>query len=426
MSLVEGILPIKVLVTLSCLRVLELPDICFGCHNQVITILYLIVNSATSKKREIGVIFYLFTYFSVPTSDEINLLDNALKKPRMAKMHTKEDIISNLPSDIIDNILIFFPIHEAAKTSILAMKWRFKWRYLSKLVFDSTFYERSILPSTPTTQPNISTLFLNIFRVLLLHHGPIFKFTFYVPLLKNCPEINQLFLYLIEKDVREISFYIESRPTFFRLPLFMPSCVTLRRLTLSTCSIIVKLAFQGFVNLISLKLQQVYFEANIFETFISKCPLLEALTVKKCSNIGNLDINLPYLKFFYFDGSCKTICFGKISQCLSTVIFDGYFNCADTSAMTKLFECLPTVEHLCLGYCFFKCVVGKLRRKLYLGCLRILELPEISFRHAAESSTVLTLIMSSHNLEKLEIWVIFYSFTCFIICLSCYIFPIKN
>ncbi|XP_050206729.1 F-box/FBD/LRR-repeat protein At1g13570-like [Mercurialis annua] len=46
---------------------------------------------------------------------------------------SRSDIISNLPSNIINNILSCLPIQEAVATSILSKEWRFKWRCLSKL-----------------------------------------------------------------------------------------------------------------------------------------------------------------------------------------------------------------------------------------------------------------------------------------------------
>ncbi|XP_050224280.1 F-box/FBD/LRR-repeat protein At1g13570-like [Mercurialis annua] len=318
----------------------------------------------------------------------------------------KIDIMSNLPSNIIDNILIRLPIHQAVQTCILSRTWRFNWRYLSKLVFDKTFYERSVLSSS--VNPNISNLFFNIYKVLLLHHGPILSFTLYVPLSHQNPEIDQLMVYLSEKDIQEIFFEIEGKVSTSRLPpSYMFSCVTLRRLTLSSCSFKVPLAFQGFVKLTSLTFDSVYFVATEFETFIPKCPLLESLSVIRCRNIIDVDIDLPYLKFFHLNSSFKTISVRKTSQHLSTVILDGCYLRRETSEPTKFFACLPLVlEHLRLGSRFLNyLLLGTMPRKLSatLDCLKILELPSIQFRRTAEVSIVLCLIMSSPNLQKLEI-----------------------
>ncbi|XP_050224278.1 F-box/FBD/LRR-repeat protein At1g13570-like [Mercurialis annua] len=324
--------------------------------------------------------------------------------------HSNLDRISDLPSHIIDDILSCLPIKEAVKTSVLSKKWMLKWRYLPKLVFDSTFYQTSIVPSTPKL--SIAKFFLNIYRVLLLHRGPILNFTFHVPLSKNYSEIDRVMLYLSEKDVHEISFDIgEYFYEDCRVPPFLFSCVTLRRLTLSWCNFTLPLAFQGFVNLISLTFQSVDVSTNVLENFISKCPLLERLSIKSCNYIDNLYIDIPCLKFFEFFGFFQSLCFEKPCQHLSTIIFDNikddvtiFSHDAKASEPTKLFECLPAVEHLRLGFEFVDyLIVGPLPRKLSLGCLRVLELLDICFQSTAEVSAVHCLISSAPNLEKLEI-----------------------
>ncbi|XP_050204658.1 F-box/FBD/LRR-repeat protein At1g13570-like [Mercurialis annua] len=311
---------------------------------------------------------------------------------------SRSDIISNLPSNIIDNILSCLPIQEAVATSILSKEWRFKWRYLSKLVFDKAFYWTSIKRSTGNPSNNL--FFLNMYRVLLVHHGPILNFTFRVPLLESCDEIDRLMLYLSEKDVQEIFFMIEGNERY-RLPSYLFSCVTLRRLTLSSCTFVVPLAFQGFVKLISFTLQSVHLSTNIFETFIPKCPLLERLSIQECDEFDNLDIDIPYLKFFEFSGDFKSLCFRKPCQHLSTVIFDGDL---DACEPTKLLEYLPVVKHLRLGLSFVHNMLHEtMPKKLSLGCLKVLELPDICFWRAGDISTAFSLILSSPNLEKLEI-----------------------
>ncbi|KAL3506143.1 hypothetical protein ACH5RR_031525 [Cinchona calisaya] len=49
-----------------------------------------------------------------------------------------EDFISELPEEILCYIASFLPLREAARTSILARKWRYLWRSLLNLNFDVT------------------------------------------------------------------------------------------------------------------------------------------------------------------------------------------------------------------------------------------------------------------------------------------------
>ncbi|XP_050223284.1 F-box/FBD/LRR-repeat protein At1g13570-like [Mercurialis annua] len=334
-------------------------------------------------------------------------MDNQSTKRIVSSL--RSDRVSELPSNIIDNILICLPIHEAVKTCILSKSWRFRWRYLPKLIFDDTFYQRLIRPSI--SKRDITKLFSIIYRVLLLHRGSILNFTYRVPLFSSPRGIHRLMFYLSEKDVHGIVFdfgesLYDSGYKIERLPSFLFSCVTLRSLTLSSCTVTVPLAFKGFPKLISLTFDSFYFYAKgEVETFISKCPLLERLSIKYCDNIDTLDIDIPYLKFFQFSSSsCKAICFRKTSQHLSTVIFDEEFGGPYHSEPTKLFECLAVVKHFRLGYDFLHCLFnGRMPMKLSLGGLRVLELPEICFGRASNISYVLCLIVNSPNLKKLEI-----------------------
>ncbi|XP_050222750.1 uncharacterized protein LOC126672841 [Mercurialis annua] len=223
-----------------------------------------------------------------------------------------------------------------------------KVEYLSKLVFDDAFYQTSIRLSSTANPNNITEPFLNVLRVLLFHHGSIFNFTLHVPSLKSYSEVDLIIDYLSEKDVHEISFdfrYKGKNYEFSRLPSFLFSCVKLRRLTLSSCSLTVPFIFQGCVNLISLKLLH-----------------------------------------------------------LSTVICDEHLYGCTTFEATKFFQSMPFIEHLRLGNEFMDIMPPRIMpRNFSLGYLRVLELPRIYCWCIDDISAVLCLIVNSPNLKKLEI-----------------------
>ncbi|KAM2510711.1 hypothetical protein PS1_035184 [Malus domestica] len=80
------------------------------------------------------------------------------------------DRISNLPSDAIDQILPCLPIKEAAKTSVLSSKWRYKTALLTHLMFDYQYF---------STQKHI-TIENIVDQVLLLHIGPLHSLRFFL------------------------------------------------------------------------------------------------------------------------------------------------------------------------------------------------------------------------------------------------------
>lgn len=78
------------------------------------------------------------------------------------------DIISNLPLNVLEHILMCLPIRDAVRTGILSSKWRYKWVSIPELVFDD-----SCVPISSSITARKSKFVTFVDRVLLLHKGPI-------------------------------------------------------------------------------------------------------------------------------------------------------------------------------------------------------------------------------------------------------------
>ncbi|CAI0458462.1 unnamed protein product [Linum tenue] len=112
------------------------------------------------------------------------------------------DRISNLPRDVMQLILTFLPVKDAAKTATLSKQWRENWRANTQLVFDRDFsrMSKTELYALHSSKP----LMLEIFKALLVPDGPITKFELIIPGLKPCPDIMDLIVvYLSKKHVQE-------------------------------------------------------------------------------------------------------------------------------------------------------------------------------------------------------------------------------
>lgn len=262
------------------------------------------------------------------------------------------DVLSNLPNNVLENILTRLPLRDAVKTSVFSRKWRYNWATLPRLVFDDTFSA-----GYPRTQALRKELLKTIYEVLLLHNGPIVEFTLTIPGLESCPEINHLIRFLSFNNIQDFTLRI-SMGECHKLSPFLFSCVGLRHLHLTSCLFNPPPTFQGFERLISIKFQKVEFGINGFEISTCKWPLLEQLILEECSNIDNLAIDAPNLKLLYFGGQFKSICFRKTPilasvtfmapQTSASQLFDG----TRTTGIIEVFCCIPLLEYLYAGYYF--------------------------------------------------------------------------
>ncbi|GJS63440.1 F-box/FBD/LRR-repeat protein [Tanacetum coccineum] len=100
------------------------------------------------------------------------------------------DMISNLPSSIVETILCLLPIQEAARTSILSREWRYRWIKIPKIAFienafqvstdeaELSVLEQSCVIPNERKEINKKCKFIHaINQVMTMHEGPIHEFT---------------------------------------------------------------------------------------------------------------------------------------------------------------------------------------------------------------------------------------------------------
>ena len=220
------------------------------------------------------------------------------------------DRVSSLPGHIIDHILSFLPIKEAARTSILSTNWRYKWTTLPNLVFDN-----ECLSQTSKDLFVIKSKLSRIIdHVLILHSGPIKKFKLSRDHIDDT-DIDRWTLYLTRWQVKEFVLEIWKKPDQrYKIPSWLFSCQSLHHLELLECWLIPPSTFQGFRNLKSLDLQHVTLSQDAFENLISSSPLLERLTLMDFDGFNNLNIHAPNLQHFTMEGKFEDISFKNTSQ----------------------------------------------------------------------------------------------------------------
>ncbi|XP_076918919.1 F-box/FBD/LRR-repeat protein At1g13570-like [Bidens hawaiensis] len=180
------------------------------------------------------------------------------------------DIISNLPENMIENILSLMPIRDALRTSVLSKQWRYSWRNMPKLAFkDETV-------TSPATKNRLCNA---IFHVLSIHNGPtILEFKCLTSYLRLESEFAQMISHLATRNnVKELIFFSFYR---FKLPVSFFSLQGLECIHLRNCTFEPPLTFNGFSRLKSMTFWNVVVSSQALERFLSKCPLEHLVLVK--------------------------------------------------------------------------------------------------------------------------------------------------
>ncbi|KAG5521285.1 hypothetical protein RHGRI_033740 [Rhododendron griersonianum] len=313
---------------------------------------------------------------------------------------SNSDIISHVPGNIIENILSCLPLQDAVRTSLLSRKWRYVWPKRPQLVFDEMFY-RDLHRTTH------AKLLMIIYQVLLLHCGPIIKFTLSLSGLESCSEIDQLILFVSSNDIQDFTLCIW-KGGLFKLPSSLYLCSQLKHLNLRSCMLKPPPGFEGFTRLLSLHLHEVVIADDVLSSLISICPLLEDLTLYSSTGFDSLEVVGPNLKSIRFEAHVRSICFTNTSHLENVSIYlTGEGNELEISSSVVLLDSVPEIEFLELDFCYVKgiaaCGVPK-RLPTTLNNLKYIMLYDICFGQRDVVSVLICLICSSPNLEEITIY----------------------
>ncbi|KAK1416948.1 hypothetical protein QVD17_26067 [Tagetes erecta] len=199
------------------------------------------------------------------------------------------DRISTLPQTIIEIILCFLSIQEAARTSILSKEWRYKWTKIPKLVFDDSVVDsleslgkvqmKAWNRHSSENMTSISKVFYAIYQVLLLRQAPIHEFTLDVVADCDCFELDQIILHLSRNHaVKKLK--LKSEYEFrYRVPLSVFSMHHLTNLHLEYCDLDHKPTFRGFHSLRSLYLKYGTIPTKTLLHLLSNSPSLKSFTL---------------------------------------------------------------------------------------------------------------------------------------------------
>ncbi|KAK6158592.1 hypothetical protein DH2020_005906 [Rehmannia glutinosa] len=315
-------------------------------------------------------------------------------------VRSESDFITNLPNNIIDNILGCLPLRDVVRTSILSREWRYKWTSCPDIVFD--FWFDQMFLGGHKLEPLI-------YQILKQHKGPLLKFALQVPDLKSNPDIDQWVRLLPNNTLQDLTLHV-SRGETHNLTSHLFTFKHLRNLKLYNCVFDPIPGFKGFNKLVNLELQRVALVPETFGKFIASCPAIERLKLIHCTSFDCLEINGPKLKYFEFHGVFRSVLFENcpVLRDVKLTFSSMEFKSGNRFSLdlVKALSCLPALEDLRLqAYALEDLVEHGAPEKLpvSLNMLKTLHLSDMYFEKIEETSCAICFIRSCPNLQRLKI-----------------------
>ncbi|CAN1252025.1 F-box/FBD/LRR-repeat protein At1g13570 [Linum perenne] len=314
------------------------------------------------------------------------------------------DRISSLPNNVRERILMFLPLKEAAKSSILSTKWRNLWTNLPSIVINESFSNMGLEPMEV-----VDKLMLNVYRVLLLHGGNLKGFSLSHSMLRY-----QTYHLLRLLPYRNLESLTVDTGGFYKLPIRV--CLAfykLKTLRLSECKFTFSpVSFHGFRRLTDFELKRVRFKKNLAQLRFS-CPLLVTVIIESYSRYQRPVILIqeaPNLSCFRFDGWFASLRLGYTPR-LKDVMIENWNHVLGKKFGPNLLEIdggFAAVESLCVSSNFYEYLAtGDTPFLQDLGepwkKLRHLRLDDVDLSISSHLWSVVCMTICSPNLQQLSI-----------------------
>ncbi|CAK8543165.1 unnamed protein product [Lathyrus sativus] len=242
------------------------------------------------------------------------------------KKANQNDRISDLPGNVIDAILANLRIRDQVRTSILSTKWRYMWTSAPHLCFDDDFCQRFLDLDDPSTV--ISEI---ITDVLMIHNGPIHKFSIYLSIhydfMFSMENLNT-WIPFMSKDIKHLELVAPYANREDEMADILFSCKELTYLKFSFFNLLIPNNFRSFKKLLELHLNSIEFDSSSLESFMSGCPLLEKLSIAYCydHSCDYLVISSPSLKVLMLESTMMNLICLKGAKNLIDFTLKGFLN----------------------------------------------------------------------------------------------------
>ena len=206
--------------------------------------------------------------------------------------------ISELPEDVLQNILSFLPTKQVFQSTLLSTGWKHVWTTFPILKFDKT----SVLwSSEKKNDPEVKLKRRNFYKFLnkclrlrsrQSRRPHIKHFTLEVSVQnhKSKSLVDRWIRFMVKSNVEELIFFFGGSRIRYPLPY---SVLVAKSLTVLTLHYLKLDSIRGDINLPSLKrlsLLGVYADNQIIQNLIFGCPMIEDMGISCCRGIKCLKI----------------------------------------------------------------------------------------------------------------------------------------
>ncbi|XP_021773656.1 F-box/FBD/LRR-repeat protein At1g13570-like [Chenopodium quinoa] len=260
------------------------------------------------------------------------------EKTRKSVENPHHDKLSSLPDNLIETILMYMSIKEAAKTSILSRQWRYKWTTIPVLNFNLESLNIPIRAVTAIDDQSGVDKYNHIINTVLKQHsGNVQKIKMTIINKKRRNDDLQ-----VPNEFRWIQELIlgYNLKISYNLPPFIFSCKSLEVLRLECCIFTSPLSMIALPKLKTLDLRNATFRPSCLESHISQCPLLENLRLYDVEGIVDLTLDAPMLKSCVLKGAFESIHLNNATL-LSFLYLCPYRNCPEARVKN-----LPELQEL--------------------------------------------------------------------------------
>ncbi|XP_059657317.1 F-box/FBD/LRR-repeat protein At4g00160-like [Cornus florida] len=200
-----------------------------------------------------------------------------------------EDHISGLPDVILVSILSLLTMKEAGRTSLLSKRWRYTWTYIAGLNFDSVHIKYGLKLGEKDVEVERPLYLSWVNQVLKSHNAPtIDEFRVQFDLDETCRlDIDNWVNFAMEKRVRRLELDLSEGVAGSReeKKYNFPDPYSIKNHPHS-----LSLGFTSCNFMTNLLLIDVNVNGQVLEYFLTNCPLLEQLFVKKSDSLVNLKV----------------------------------------------------------------------------------------------------------------------------------------